>query len=157
VKIVLLILLLFLPACEDKEGKGYPVGDFALVPLDKIPLLEPKHLAQGKVSIVNFWASWCVPCRAEHPFLMTLAKGKTPIFGIAYSDEPKNAVRFLRTLGNPFLRVGLDREGYTALGWGIKGVPETFVLDGKGRIIFHHRGPLVELTEIRRVLKQAQP
>lgn len=145
-------LLLF--ACGDTEPAARQAS--IATPLKQLgtnPVLKNKDLAQGKLSVVNFWASWCVPCRAEHPFLMSLAKTQPRLFGIAYRDKPKNAEGFLRKLGNPFLRLGLDETGYTALGWGIKGIPETFVLDGKGRIIFHHRGPLTDLTEIKKVLR----
>ena len=150
-----------LSACSPNEAAPIPISGLSLAPLGKTPLLELKHLYEGKPTIVNFWASWCAPCRAEHPVLMKLAQKKYRVFGIAYRDNEDNAQRFLRTLGNPFGRVGLDKTGYAALGWGIKGVPETFVLDGEGRIVYHHLGPLTNIKSIEAAveaaLKQAQP
>ena len=93
--------------------------------------------------MVNVWASWCAPCRIEHPLLMELAK-RTDIalFGINYKDEPENAARFLGTLGQPFAAVGMDRDGRAAVDWGVYGVPETFIVDGQGIIRYKHIGPL---------------
>lgn len=156
-------LFLFLFACEEApqaNRKAQPVRTLDLQAIDNLPLLEMKHLSEGKVSLVNFWASWCVPCRAEHPLLMMLAsqakQGGYRVLGVAYRDKPKNAARFLQLLGNPFAFVGLDKTGYSALGWGLTGVPETFVLDKSGQVVFHHRGPLTDLSEIKKAIKQAQ-
>ena len=97
---------------------------------------------RGKVSLVNVWASWCPPCRAEHPVLMTLAKDGVPIYGINYKDAPADAKRFLDTLGNPFARIGADTTGRVAIDWGVYGYPETFVIDADGRIRYRHVGPI---------------
>ena len=97
---------------------------------------------KGRVSLVNVWASWCPPCRAEHPVLMTLARDGVPIYGINYKDKPEDAMRFLKTLGNPFARIGADTTGRTAIDWGVYGYPETFVVDAAGRIRYRHVGPI---------------
>lgn len=96
-----------------------------------------------KVSVVNVFASWCVPCRQEHPLLEDLAKvGGIQLLGINYKDKPENARRFLGSLGNPYDRVGADSNGRTAIEWGVYGVPETFIVDGSGTIRYKFIGPL---------------
>jgi cytochrome c biogenesis protein CcmG/thiol:disulfide interchange protein DsbE len=95
----------------------------------------------GKVTLVNFFASWCTPCLAEHPFLMELSqKRKVHVVGINYKDM--KGASWLKKHGNPFSRVGGDPKGRVALDWGLAGVPETFIVDKKGHIRFHHKGPL---------------
>ena len=101
-------------------------------------------LKSGKPMLVNFFASWCVPCRAEHESLMKAANehGIT-IVGIAYKDRHADALAFLDELGNPYRRTALDRDGRLAIDFGVTGVPETFVIDGNGQIAYRHWGPIV--------------
>ena len=100
---------------------------------------------EGRPHLVNFFASWCAPCRVEHPELMRLRQQGVEIIGIAYKDEPEAAGRFLAELGNPFSATALDPEGRFALDMGVAGaVPETFVLDGEGRIRLVYRGALTD-------------
>lgn len=103
----------------------------------------------GTASLVNIWASWCPPCRVEHPLLMRLAKEGVPIFGINYKDKPAAARAFLEELGNPFKSLGADRNGRAAIDWGVYGYPETFVVDKTGHIRYRHVGPIManDLTE----------
>jgi cytochrome c biogenesis protein CcmG/thiol:disulfide interchange protein DsbE len=122
-----------------------PVPEFTLaaVPGLDVPGIATSGLRAGKVSVVNVWASWCAPCRVEHPLLSDLAKrGDITLIGINYKDEPENAIRFLRTLGQPFAAVGMDGNGRAAVDWGVYGVPETFIVDGEGFIRYKHIGPL---------------
>ncbi|MFV0244841.1 MAG: DsbE family thiol:disulfide interchange protein [Qingshengfaniella sp.] len=110
------------------------------------------------VKLVNFWASWCAPCRVEHPVLMDLAGQGVAIYGVNYKDQPADAIGFLADLGDPFLAVGTDREGRTGIDWGLYGVPETFVLDGEGRVILRYAGPITRRVlddTIRPALAQA--
>ncbi len=101
--------------------------------------------AQGKPTIVNIFASWCVPCLQEHPMLMALAKQPgIRIFGINHRDDPASARRFLGQHGNPYTRVGADSSGRTSIDFGVYGVPETFVISGDGTIAYRHVGPLTE-------------
>jgi cytochrome c biogenesis protein CcmG/thiol:disulfide interchange protein DsbE len=119
-----------------------PAPDFALPELlrgGQLTLADMK----GEVVLVNFFASWCVPCRAEHPVLMTLSHDlAVPLYGIAYKDKPEDAVKFLAELGNPFRRTGLDQSGRTGIDFGVYGVPETYIIDRDGRIRWRHVGPL---------------
>ena len=94
------------------------------------------------VKLVNFWASWCGPCRAEHPMLEELAAEGQTIVGVNYKDDPANARAFLAELGDPFAAIGADRSGRTGLDWGIYGVPETFVIDRNGVIRHKQIGPI---------------
>ena len=98
---------------------------------------------KGQPSVVNIFASWCAPCRLEHPLLLRLARQDgVRVFGIAYKDKPEDSARFLAELGNPFRAVGVDREGRTGLDFGVYGVPETYVLDRDGRIRARYVGAL---------------
>ena len=97
---------------------------------------------KGKVSLVNVWASWCPPCRIEHPILMTLAREGVTIYGINYKDKPEDARRFLRDLGDPFVKIGADLKGRASIDWGVYGYPETFVVDASGHIRYRHVGPI---------------
>lgn len=123
---------------------GRPVPEFTLPALTTMP--EPGFSSDelsGQVTIVNVFASWCVPCRAEHPLLMELAgRGDIRVFGINYDDAPDNAAAFLAELGNPYAAIGADRDRRVSLDWGVYGVPETFVVDADGIIAFKHVGPL---------------
>jgi cytochrome c biogenesis protein CcmG/thiol:disulfide interchange protein DsbE len=129
---------------------GKPVPSFKLPPLEglrengsQVAGLSSKDLARGDVRIVNFWASWCVPCRDEHPFLVELArKSKAPLTGINYKDKTSAARRFLGRFGNPFVAVGVDAKGATAIEWGVAGMPETFIVGGDGTILHKHVGPI---------------
>jgi cytochrome c biogenesis protein CcmG/thiol:disulfide interchange protein DsbE len=128
---------------------GKPVPEFSLPPLDgatrdgrPVPGLATADLKTGELTLVNIWASWCVPCRDEHPLLLALAQEGVRIVGVNYKDEPENALRFLGALGTPFAAIGSDRAGRATLDWGVYGVPETFVVDGDGRIRYKHIGPL---------------
>ncbi|MCB1420206.1 MAG: DsbE family thiol:disulfide interchange protein [Notoacmeibacter sp.] len=106
--------------------------------------LPPFHSAElkGKVTLVNVWASWCVPCRAEHPLLMELAKdGRFEIAGLNYKDKPENARKFITDLGNPFTVLGADQNGRAAINWGVYGVPESYLVGRDGTILWKQTGP----------------
>lgn len=97
----------------------------------------------GKVTLVNVFASWCAPCREEHPLLVELAKdNRFVLAGMNYKDKGENAVKFLSELGNPYKAIGVDENGRAGIDWGVYGVPETFVVGKDGKIAYKHVGPL---------------
>jgi cytochrome c biogenesis protein CcmG, thiol:disulfide interchange protein DsbE len=108
----------------------------------------PQDLAAGHVTVVNVFASWCIPCHEEAPVLMNLAALSQPkgfqIFGMVQKDTPQNIRGFLGEAGNPFGRIALDADGRASIEWGVYGAPETFVVDGKGIIRFKYVGPLTD-------------
>lgn len=130
-------------------GKPAPQFDLpALEGLTGIPGLKTEDMRKGHVSLVNVFASWCGPCRDEHPTLMEIsrdaalrAKG-VELYGLSYKDEAANALGFLNLHGNPFARIGVDPAGRTAIDFGVYGVPETFVIKGDGTIAYKFVGPL---------------
>ena len=124
---------------------GKPVPDFNLPAIEGlgVPGFDSAGLKQGQVTLVNIWASWCGPCRIEHPILMELSKrGDIRLHGLNYKDDPAYALRFLETLGQPYAAAGTDIDGRAGVDWGVYGVPETFVIDGQGFIRFKFVGPL---------------
>ena len=130
-----------LPALDGLTGNGAP-----------IPGLDPAVFL-GKVSLVNVWASWCVPCHDEAPLLTTLADDKRlQMVGINYKDAPENARRFLGRYGNPFGIVGVDGNGRAAIEWGVYGVPETFVIGRDGAIVYKLVGGITA-DNLTRVLR----
>lgn len=122
---------------------GKPVPDFALPPvLGREEGLSTQDLI-GHVSLVNVFASWCVPCRAEHPLFMELsATGEVPLYGINYKDPPDQARAWLDELGDPYARIGADINGRAGIEWGVYGVPETYVIAPDGIIAYRHVGPI---------------
>jgi len=130
-----------------------PMPQFALPPLlDGKPGLDTQAI-RGQVALVNLFASWCAPCRVEHPLLMRLAEEKAvPIYGIAYKDRPEDARAWLASLGDPYSRIGADLDGRVAIDWGVYGVPETYVIDRNGRIRYRHVGALTP-QDVQSVLR----
>jgi len=150
---------------------GRPAPAFSLPPLEGLAGVagfSDANLRDGHVSVINVFASWCVPCRAEAPTLMSLAQDEAlkaqgvKLYGLSYKDEAANAVRFLKQEGNPFEAVGADTAGRTAIDFGVYGVPETFVVRGDGVVAYKLVGPLTPyalektlLPEIEKALKAA--
>jgi cytochrome c biogenesis protein CcmG, thiol:disulfide interchange protein DsbE len=129
-----------------------PAPDFSLPPLATGGTGFSSADLKGKVSLVNIFASWCLPCRSEHPVLNALAKAqRVPIYGINYKDKPEAARAWIGELGNPYNRIGAD-EGRVGIEWGVYGVPETFVIDREGRIRYKHVGPLTQADLDRKIL-----
>jgi cytochrome c biogenesis protein CcmG/thiol:disulfide interchange protein DsbE len=142
---------------------GKPVPSFTLPPIEGLigagaEGFSASDLAKGEPTIVNVWASWCVPCHEEHPLLIELAKQPgIRLYGINYKDDPAAARRFLGRYGNPFTRVGADQSGRVAIDFGVYGVPETYVITGDGKIAYRHVGPLTEEAIEQKLLPLVQP
>ena len=122
---------------------GRAVPDFAAAPV--LPAREgltPAKLADGKPKLLNFFASWCVPCIAEAPVLLELERRGVVIEGVAVRDSPQDVARFLRQHGDPFASIGGDPESKIQFAFGSAGVPESFVIDGRGVVRMQHIGPI---------------
>ncbi|HET9718234.1 MAG TPA: DsbE family thiol:disulfide interchange protein [Pseudolabrys sp.] len=150
---------------------GRPVPQTDLPPISGL-MRDGAHLPglsnatfQGQVTVLNVWASWCVPCRDEAPLLLQLSRDKRiQIVGINYKDAPDDARRFLDRYGNPFAAVGADRSGRASIEWGVYGVPETFLIGRDGRILYKLVGPIssenltkVLAPEIAKAIEGAAP
>jgi cytochrome c biogenesis protein CcmG/thiol:disulfide interchange protein DsbE len=137
---------------------GKSVPEFSLAPLHEgaAPFTDA-DLKTGEARVVNVWASWCVPCVAEHPVLTELSALGVSVYSINYKDKPEDAKLFLRRLGDPFEKIGVDRDGRTSIEWGVYGVPETFVVTGDGMIAYKTISALTRAevaTEILPLLKK---
>ncbi|MBM6593939.1 DsbE family thiol:disulfide interchange protein [Microvirga pudoricolor] len=145
---------------------GKPAPAFRLEPLEglvaggrPVPGFSSEDL-KGRTTVVNIWASWCGPCREEHPLLVDLARDPSiRVVGINMKDDPDNARRFLGQLGNPFSAVGVDPKGRAAIEWGVYGVPETFIVGPDGTIRHKQIGPLTpaNIGAFRERLRQTPP
>ncbi|WP_163849456.1 DsbE family thiol:disulfide interchange protein [Pseudooceanicola aestuarii] len=132
------------------EGREAP--EVVLTQLGPSEPFGDEALRAGEVALVNFWASWCAPCRVEHPNLTELAEAGLPIYGVNYKDEPDKALAFLKELGDPYSGIGADPQGRMALNWGLYGVPETYIVDGDGTILLRFAGPLTDRVVTDRIL-----
>lgn len=142
-------------------NKPAPQFDMAGVPGLGTPGFDTEAL-KGAVTVVNVFASWCIPCRDEHPVLEALKqKNQVRLFGINQKDAPENAKAFLTSLGNPYDAIGADPNGRVSIDWGVYGVPETFIVDAAGTIRFKHIGPIameqLETEIIPAIAAAAQP
>ncbi|OIQ42589.1 MAG: thiol:disulfide interchange protein [Roseobacter sp. MedPE-SW] len=134
---------------EDPEGlpsarEGQPAPAVVLSEFTGKELFDDADLRDGEVKLVNYWASWCAPCRVEHPNLEALSQEGIKIYGVNYKDQQDNAASFLEELGDPYAAIGRDEKGRMALDWGVYGVPETYVIDGDGKIILRFAGPITQ-------------
>lgn len=138
---------------------GKDVPSFNLPDFFNGNIINPAEFS-GQTYIINYFASWCVPCRAEHPLLKDLAaKSNLPILGILYKDNREAAEAFLKELGNPYKAVAFDEDGHQGIEFGLYGIPETFIIDKEGKIRFRHAGPLdptIIQEEILPLLKDLQ-
>jgi len=129
-------------------GKQAPLVQ--VTPLGTGPMFGDADLRKPGVKLVNFFASWCAPCRAEHPILEKLAAEGITIYGVNYKDRPEDALGFLGELGNPYTAIGQD-SGRMALDWGVYGVPETYVINADGEIVLRFAGPITAQELERRI------
>ncbi|MCB5409980.1 DsbE family thiol:disulfide interchange protein [Pseudogemmobacter faecipullorum] len=116
------------------------------LPLTALPGIAPltdADLRSGEVTVVNFWASWCPPCRAEHPVLLDMTAKGIRVAGVNILDKEADALGYLQRDGNPFLGVATDPQGRNRVEWGVSAPPETFIIDGDGKVLFKFTGPLL--------------
>ena len=133
------------------QGRAAP--EVSVTPLGSGSLLSQADMTAPGVKLVNFWASWCQPCRVEHPMLEKLAAEGVVIHGVNYKDKPEAALGLLAELGNPYAKIGAD-SGRMALNWGVYGVPETYVIDGRGMVVLRWAGPITA-DVLERVIRPA--
>ena len=122
---------------------GSAAPEITQVPLDGYPAVTSEDLRLGKVTLVNFWASWCPPCRAEHPKLLELAASGLPIIGVNLKDDPDDAAAYLQSSEKPIISISFDPKGRKAIDWGVTAPPETFIIDRTGKVVFRFAGPLI--------------
>ena len=132
------------PDALPSAREGQPAPAVMVIELPGKSGFNDAALRGGEVTLVNYWASWCAPCRVEHPHLDTLAAEGIPIFGVNYKDEPAKALAFLDELGDPYAGIGADAAGRMALDWGLYGVPETYVIAGDGTVMLRFAGPITQ-------------
>lgn len=128
-----------------------PAPALALAPLEgairagqPVPALDTAEV-KGKLTLINVWASWCIPCRQEHPIILGLSQDpRINVVGINYKDKNDNALAFLGELGNPFRAIGVDPKGVAAIDWGVYGIPESFLVSPEGVILYKHVGPFTD-------------
>jgi cytochrome c biogenesis protein CcmG/thiol:disulfide interchange protein DsbE len=143
-------------------GRAAPVVDLPPIAglgrgAGPVPGFATADLGKGEPAVINFWASWCVPCAEEHPQLVDLVKRTgVALYGINNKDQPANAIRFLGLHGNPYRAVGADANGRAAIEWGVYGMPETFIVDAKGTVVFKHIGPISPEALEQKVLPALQ-
>ena len=138
-----------------KPAPHFPDDPLAGLTTQGIPVpAVTAELIKGKVVVVNVWASWCVPCRQEHPVISKLAEARKDILlvGINYKDKTPNALRFLGALGNPYAAVSIDPSGAASIDWGVYGIPETYILDRTGTIVHKHVGPISEAILAEKIM-----
>lgn len=147
------------PESLPSAREGQPAPAVVLSEFSGKELFDDSDLRDGEVKLVNYWASWCAPCRVEHPNLEALSQEGIKIYGINYKDQEDNAASFLEELGDPYAAIGRDEKGRMALDWGVYGVPETYVIDGDGKIILRFAGPITQRViqnTLRPALEQAR-
>jgi cytochrome c biogenesis protein CcmG/thiol:disulfide interchange protein DsbE len=138
---------------------GRPAPTLALTPLDgavqggrPVPALTTAAI-RGRLTLVNVWASWCVPCRQEHPVIVGLSRDdRLNVVGVNYKDKNDAALAFLGELGNPFSAIGVDPRGEAAIDWGVYGIPETFLVSPQGMVVYKHVGPFDDASVQKELL-----
>jgi cytochrome c biogenesis protein CcmG, thiol:disulfide interchange protein DsbE len=146
--LLLVVLLVGLRRAPDKSILpspliGKPVPQFTLPNLFDSTQPVSSESLKGRWLLVNVWGTWCVECRAEHQVLLQIKQqARVPILGIDWKDQNEDAQAWLAQLGNPYERVGTDRDGRVAIDWGVYGAPETFLVDGQGRVIYKFISPM---------------
>ncbi len=135
----------------EQQAPALPAAQLA-----NFPAVAPDALRAGEVTLVNFWASWCPPCRAEHPRLLALQAEGVTIIGVNFKDTATAATKYITDDGNPFAGIAFDPQGRTAIDWGVTAPPETFIVSGDGTVLFRFAGPLVGSDYEQRFMPELQ-
>ena len=141
---------------EDPDGlpssqEGFAAPKIEELQLGDLPSFGMAELQAPGAKLINFWASWCAPCRVEHPYIMEISKS-IPVYGVNRDRTPEQAQAFLDQLGNPYTAVVADPRNRQGIEWGVYALPETFVVDGDGKVVLHLRGPINEPLMRHRIL-----
>ena len=136
-----------LPSAIERQ----PAPPVVILALEGKTPFDDQMLRAPEPKLVNFWASWCRPCYLEHPQLMEMKAEGLNVYGVNYKDDLVRARRFLKDFGDPFEGVGADPEGRMALDWGVVAVPETFVIDGDGKVVLRYAGPITDVIMKERI------
>ena len=164
--IIILIIFFYSSLSTEKNrdirslfvGKEFPNIDYPPKVIEGIKYegFSKEDLMYNRLSVINIWASWCTPCRAEHEYLIELRDASIPIYGINYKDKIANAKLFLDELGNPYKAIGFDLDGMSAINLGVYGIPETFLVDRNGIVINKYIGPVtrIEVDEIKSIFAE---
>ena len=131
------------PDALPSSQEGLPAPKVVELPVGDLPSFDQSVFTEPGPKLLNFWASWCAPCRLEHPFIMEVAES-LPVYGINRDRTPEQAKGFLEELGNPYTAVNADPGNRQSIEWGVYALPETFVIDGDGTVLVHIRGPINE-------------
>ena len=163
----ILIVVLGVLTLQTQEGRdpslipsplvGKPVPEFVLPAVaENVAGGFSTDDLRGQVTMVNVFASWCIPCLAEHPLISRLAEDGLRIYGINHSDKAADAVKWLKKHGNPYSAIGFDPDGRVSLEWGVTGVPETFIINAAGIITYKHSGPITAQVLKDKILPKLQ-
>ncbi|MEM9425768.1 MAG: DsbE family thiol:disulfide interchange protein [Pseudomonadota bacterium] len=129
------------PDALPSSQEGLPAPSVVELPVGNLPSFDQAVFAEPGPKVLNFWASWCAPCRVEHPYIMEIAE-TVPVYGVNRDNTPEQAKGFLDELGNPYTAVIADPRNRQSIEWGVYALPETFVIDGGGNVVLHLRGPI---------------
>ena len=162
ISLLLVLLVGFWLSLERGDKNDFALLDrspfsFSVSSLEDSSVEYDMGVFSGKVSIVNFFASWCVPCVAEHPAISALARdGRFQMVGVNWKDERESAFAFLSEHGNPYDFVAYDFSGRTGIDWGLRGIPETYILDGDGVIRYHYVGAILDAAILAEIISVAE-
>lgn len=129
------------PDALPSSQEGLPAPTVVELPVGDLPSFDAAVFQAPGAKVLNFWASWCAPCRVEHPYIMELSE-TVPVYGVNRDNTPEQAKQFLDELGDPYTAVIADPRNRQSIEWGVYALPETFVIDGNGNVVLHLRGPI---------------
>ena len=165
-RLLAIVVLIAAPFAAQADNGYYPLkaDDGTTIANHRVPVEIESQIGMtpgtivvgnqtGDVTLVNVFASWCIPCKAEHPVITRLSREQgVTVYGINYKDKPEDALTWLSRNGNPYAAIGADQDGRVSIDWGVYGVPESYLIDRKGRIRYKHVGPLTPQVVVEQIL-----